>query len=111
MPLHRRQRDPLASFNIRGVYVGREAYESDAVEIGFTLGHVSAKFSPYAGLTDEEAAELKAELDAKQAKKLPLGFRLHHTETSTDLKDAFKGPDPRPEKKPKAAKPKKGKRG
>jgi hypothetical protein len=53
---------------------GREPYESDAVEIGFMVGSISNKFSPYDGLTDEEADELKRDLDERLSRRIPAGF-------------------------------------
>ena len=43
-------------------------------DLGFSVGSAS-RLSPYDGLTDEQADELQAELEAREAKKVPLGFR------------------------------------
>jgi hypothetical protein len=47
------------------------------------VGMTTAKSSSYDGLTDEEADELKAELDAKQARRIPIGFRATRSVSRT----------------------------
>jgi hypothetical protein len=46
----------------------------DVNTIGFQIGSIS-RFSPYDGLTDEQGDELQAELEARDARRVPLGFR------------------------------------
>ena len=48
--------------------------EYNVNELGFTLGSIS-RWSPYDGLTDEQADALQVELEAREARRLPLGFR------------------------------------
>lgn len=43
-------------------------------DVGLSVGSIS-RWSPYDGLTDEQADELQAELEERQARRLPLGFR------------------------------------
>lgn len=58
----------------------------DVNELGFTLGHVT-RMNPYEGLTDEQADALQAELDAKQARKLPIGFRATRARKGASRRD------------------------
>lgn len=54
----------------------------DVNEIGFQVGSIS-RWSPYEGLTDEQADALQAELEAKQSRRLPIGFRKTRARKST----------------------------
>ena len=46
------------------------------------VGQCYTKSSSYEGLTEEEADELKAELDAKASRRVPVGFRAETAKTS-----------------------------
>lgn len=59
--------------------MSRDPYEY--VELGF-IGHCYTKTSSYEGLTEEQADELQAELDARAAKRIPIGFRAETSKTS-----------------------------
>jgi hypothetical protein len=50
--------------------------EYNVNDLGFAVGAVS-KSSSYDGLTDEEAEELKKELDAVAARRLSFGFSVN----------------------------------
>lgn len=50
-------------------------YDFDVSAVGFMLGSTSAISSSYDGLSDDQADKLQAELEAREARRIPIGFR------------------------------------
>lgn len=56
-------------------------------ETTLSVGSVSAKSSSYDGLTDEQADALQAELEAKDARRIPIGFRATRARQGASRRD------------------------